>query len=278
MRELYPKRFEESNKGDYGKVLCIAGSKGMSGAAYLASRAAYSVGAGLVKIYTHEDNRIPLQVLIPEAIVEAYTDFNEKELLENIKWASVVIIGPGLSTSTIANEIIISTLKNIGNKPIVIDADGLNILAQEHLNSLKGLTKDNWVLTPHLMEASRLLNTDIDNIIPNKKQAVSLLEKEYNGTIVLKSHQTLVYQAGHQLYENNTGNSSMAKGGSGDVLSGVIGGLIAGGLSTFDGSKLGVFVHGKAGDFARSTLGEYSVLARDIICNIPNVMRERLDF
>ena len=270
-----PKRSARSNKGTYGKVLVIAGSPNMSGACYLSAKAAYRTGTGLVKILTAEENRVILQTSLPEAILATYEDTTEKtELLQEIEWASVIVIGPGIGASPIVDTILELVIK-YAKVPVVIDADALNLLAkrpdkEEILTQLS----EQFVLTPHLMEMSRLnLKTlqEIKQNVPGVAEEM-VMEKKY--TLVLKDARTIVARDGKQ-YVNCSGNHGMATAGAGDVLTGIIAGFMAGGMTSYEAACLGVYVHGLAGDSARKKQGAYSLMAEDMIEGISEVLKNQ---
>ncbi len=267
---LFPKRVEESHKGTYGKVGVIAGSKGMAGAAFLCARAAYAVGAGLVQIYTHEENRIVLQQLLPEAIVVTYTAFDRVQLTNFIETSDVIAIGCGLGQSDVALQILQYTMKH-AKCPCVVDADGLNLIAKDC--SLISEAVQALILTPHMKEMSRLLQCTVEELREHRKKYLSEFTERYKVTCVLKDARTLVSTGGRQLYKNTTGNSAMAKGGSGDVLTGIIAGIVGQKAEVHDAACLGVYLHGKAGDVAKDKLGYYSVMARDIIASVSEVLK-----
>lgn len=273
LTRLLPKRWGDSHKGTYGKVLIIAGSKGMAGAAYLSAYAAYMVGAGLVQIYTTEDNRAILQGILPEAIVTTYDLYDERELLRAIGWADVVSIGSGLGTSDKAKKILRTTLENV-KAPCVVDADGLNLLS-ENKKYIESADPDNLIFTPHIKEMARLVGAEIREIKERRGEILSEFTDKYPVTCVLKDSRTLVGQKGKRTYVNVSGNAAMAKAGSGDVLAGVIAGLLAQGLSCLEASGAGVYLHGLAGDRAKWQKGSYSVLARDIIEQLSEVLKEQ---
>ena len=181
---MLPDRPEDSNKGTYGRLLVIAGSKGMSGAAFLNAMAAYRMGAGLVQIYTEESNRIILQALLPEAIITTYTEFDKEEVKRLLSHADAVCIGSGLSRSKTAKKILKTVLSNV-EVACVIDADGLNLLA-EHLKYTEYLTEGNFILTPHMKEMSRLTGLSVPEIRANRQQVLESLTEEWNVTCVLK--------------------------------------------------------------------------------------------
>lgn len=264
-----PSRPEESHKGNFGRVLCICGSCGMAGAAYLSALAAYRTGAGLVEIFTPEENRVILQALIPEAIITTYhTDiFSDYQLMASIDKCDSIVVGCGLGKSHTALEILKTTLK-YKNLPTVIDADALNLIS-EHKVLLKYAAGK--IVTPHLKEMSRLTDMSVENIQIDIQKTALEFSTQHSLTCVLKSHRTAVCDRGERVYINTIGNSGMATGGSGDVLAGVIASLLAQkhlALSEFDAAALGVYLHAEAGDRAAETLGKSAVMASDIANSI----------
>lgn len=266
---LLPARRPDSHKGSYGKVLMITGSSGMAGAAYLSARAAYAAGAGLVQIYTHEDNRGVLQQLLPEAIISCYADYDGKRLEQLTAWADVVCIGCGLGTSGTAERILKYTLEH-ADKPCVIDADGLNLLSGNM--ELLERTKAGPVLTPHMKEMSRLTGRSVDALKDRRMDILKEFGDKYPAVCVLKDSRTAVYEHGRHPFVNLAGNSAMAKGGAGDVLAGVITGLLAQGMDRYEAAALGVYLHACGGDEARNSKGSYSVLAGDLITGMEKVI------
>ena len=268
-----PIRFKSSNKGTYGKVAVIAGSKNMSGAAFLCAKAAYSTGAGLVKIYTHESNRAILQAQLPEAIMMTYTDYEAVIgcVEDALKWATVVVVGPGLGKDTIAERIVYELLMN-AEIPMIIDADAINILANNI--ELLETTSVPIIMTPHMKEMSRLVKKNVSELAGKRFQIAKQFARKMGITLVLKDAKTIVTNGGEKTYLNLTGNNGMSTGGSGDVLSGVIAGMIAGGLSLEEAAKMGVYVHSCAGDQAAEQKGVYAMLASDIISKLGEVMKE----
>lgn len=271
---LLPKRIENSNKGTYGRVLVIGGSPCMSGAAYFAAKSAYRTGAGLVEILTHEETRVILQTLIPEAILSVYNSkkIDFKAIQTSLDKANVVIIGMGLSQSASSLEILKFTLKNC-KSPLLIDADGLNLIAA-HRELLIDLSSYNSsvIITPHVAEMSRLTGIEISEIASNIPLCAQKFSDKNNVICVLKDHNTAVAQPySDKIYINKSGNNGMSTGGSGDVLDGIIGALVAQGLEPYDAAALGVYIHGLAGDIASKKLSEYSVMASDIIDALPQV-------
>lgn len=266
----FPKRKKNSHKGSYGKVLMIAGSKGMSGAAYLSAKAAYAVGAGLVQIYTHEENRVILQQLLPEAIITTYDTFDFEQLEKLIQWADLIGIGCGLGKSDTAERVMQYTLKR-ALVPCVVDADGINILSK-HMEWLEE-TNALIVLTPHMKEMSRMLQCSVKELIEQRMERLHAFVERYKVVCVLKDARTLVAKEHRNTYLNLSGNAAMAKAGSGDVLAGVIVGILAQQCEPYTSACLGVFLHGLAGDMARDKKGAYSVLASDLVAEISSVLK-----
>ena len=266
----FPKRKKNSHKGSYGKVLMIAGSKGMSGAAYLSAKAAYAVGAGLVQIYTHEENRVILQQLLPEAIITTYDTFDSEQLEKLIQWADLIGIGCGLGKSDTAERVMQYTLER-ALVPCVVDADGINILSK-HMEWIEE-TNAMIVLTPHMKEMSRMLQCSVKELIEQRMEKLHAFVERYKVVCVLKDARTLVAKEHQNTYLNLSGNAAMAKAGSGDVLAGVIVGILAQQCEPYTSACLGVFLHGLAGDMARDKKGAYSVLASDLVAEISSVLK-----
>ena len=271
---LLPKRPEQSHKGTFGRVLCVCGSVGMSGAAYFAAKAAYRMGAGLVRILTPEENRTILQTLLPEAIVTAYDSAApDPSVIEEAEaWADVLVIGCGLGV-TPASRHLLSRLLRATKKPTVLDADALNLLARNPslLKYAQGA-----ILTPHPLELSRLTGQTHEELLADTERAAYDFAKTHGLVCVLKEHRTAVSD-GVRVYRNKSGNSGMATGGAGDVLAGILGGLWAqmrgDDCDPLTVASLGVYIHGLCGDVAAQRLGEYSVMASDLIDALPVVLR-----
>ncbi len=274
IREQLPKRPERSNKGTFGKVLCVAGSKNMAGAAYLCAYAAYRAGAGLVRILTPEENRVILQTLLPEAVLTTFhgEEDAQERLTEAFAWADAAAVGPGLSRDHWACRFTERALREF-HKPLVLDADGLN-----HAAALSGgLLKDHegsLIVTPHPGEFSRLSGLPVADVcadIPGR--AADFAGKE--GCIcVLKDAPTAIGAPDGRCFVNTTGNHGMSTGGSGDVLTGIIAGLLGQGTEALDAALLGVWLHGRAGNLAAQQEGAYGMLARHLIEYLPDAMRE----
>lgn len=262
-----PERPSYSNKGTFGRVLVIAGSREMFGAAYLAAKAAYRLGAGLVKVLTEESNVPILKGRLPEALVASYSsDFyrnpqQEKKILSHLNWASVVLIGPGIGMGEEAKRLMELVLSAV-HVPLVVDADGINLLGR--FTELK--LPSGTVITPHLMEMSRLIGREVPDIRDTLIQAAKETARSKNITVVLKDACTIVTD-GDRTYLNSGGNSGLATGGSGDVLAGMIAGLIAQKMEPFEAACLGTGLHAMAADAALGTgkQSEYSLMAGDIV-------------
>ena len=270
-KRQFPKRTPNSHKGSDGKVLLIVGSKGMSGAALLCARAAYATGSGLVQIYTHEDNRVIIQKSLPEAIVSAYTEYDENQLKQIIDWADVVGIGSGLGMSDTAEKLVKYTIQ-FANIPCVVDADALNLIAKD-TTILQNVSQP-MILTPHMKEMSRLLSCDVQELKDRKIELLEQFVEEYPVSCVLKDARTIIGCKKENLFLNLTGNSAMAKGGSGDVLTGIIAAIMAQKVDAHQAACLGVYLHGLSGDCAREYKGSYSVLAGDLVDSIGEILKQ----
>jgi len=271
-QKMLPVRPEDSNKGTFGRLLVIAGSKGMSGAAYLNAMAAYRCGAGLVQIYTPEENRTVLQTLLPEAIISTYEGFDREEVIRLLKWADAVCIGSGIGTGELSCRILKTVLESV-RVPCLIDADGLNLLA-EHPGYWETMAEVPIVITPHMKEMSRLVHMDVQEIKAERIRTLRDFTDIHPSVCVLKDSRTMIAVPDEPFCLNLSGNSAMAKGGSGDVLAGVVSGLMVQGLSAKEAAILGVWLQGRAGDLARKEKGPYSVLARDLMDQLSDAFSE----
>ncbi|MCD8124472.1 MAG: NAD(P)H-hydrate dehydratase [Lachnospiraceae bacterium] len=262
-----PERPQDSNKGTFGRVLVVAGSRNMAGAAILAAEAAYRAGAGLVRVCTPECNRQIVQTALPEALfTPCAEEFSMEQMAELCRWASAIVVGPGLGTGRQATQSLCYILQ-YGEVPTVVDADGLNILAAKP--ELQELLRENCILTPHLGEMSRLTGKPIANIRTDVI-GCALDYAEHHGVILVqKDARTVVASPdGKTCYVNTCGNSGMSTGGSGDVLSGILGGLLAGGSEPQRAAVWGVLMHACAGDRAAAARGERAMLAGDILAHL----------
>jgi ADP-dependent NAD(P)H-hydrate dehydratase / NAD(P)H-hydrate epimerase len=272
------KRNRNTHKGDYGHVLVIAGSAGMTGAAYLSSEAAIISGAGLVTLAIPKSLNPIMQRKLIEVMTLPLPETKDRSLAlagydkihDFTKKADCVLIGPGLSRNSRTQKLIRSLIKNI-RLPMVIDADALNAMSG-HLNILH--FNRQTVITPHPGEMARLINKKTPSVIKDKKNVAKKFSSEYNVTTVLKGFKTVVASPGNTFYINNTGNPGMASAGCGDVLSGIIAALLASGMDAFKVARLGVYVHGLAGDIAAKETGEISLRARDLLKFLPEAFKK----
>ncbi len=259
LKDLLPPRAGSGNKGTFGKVLLVAGSQNMAGAAILAAKAAYRAGAGMVKVITPPENRVILQESVPEAL-----PCTADELADGLQWADVAVIGPGLSKGEDAMNCLRHLIEKCSH-PLVIDADGLNLLSEdEELMGALARREADTVLTPHVGELSRLTGSTIGELKEDlPKHAMKLAEKQH-AVVVAKDARSFVCRENMPVCVNLTGNSGMATAGSGDVLAGIIGALLAQGMDAFGAASVGAYAHGMAGNLAAERLSEYGVMAGDI--------------
>ena len=260
-----PPRDKISNKGSYGKVLNFAGCNNYIGAAYLSTVSPFKVGAGFVALASEDNVLNTVSKMLPEAVY-----LSRKEGLNSIKNYTVCTLGCGLGLEKKSFDIFKKVIKRIVDLelPLVLDADGLNILAKTNVTLPK-----NTIITPHPMEAARLLNCSLEVILSDMQLAANQLYKKYNCVVVLKSHATIIHFKDEN-FINDRGNSALAKAGSGDVLAGIIAGLLAQKMSPYEAAKLGVYLHSRAGELASDELTEYSVLASDLMKYIPKAIAE----
>jgi len=267
-------RPDDSNKGTLGSLLCICGSYGMAGAAIMAGKAALRCGIGLLKIAVPksiypvcatnilESVYYPLEETSNGVISSKNTDF----LLEMCEKSSAVVIGCGLSVCDDTKNLVQSVITNC-EKPLVIDADALNCICNkpEILKNLKAPA----IITPHPGEMARLLHSTPKTVNSSRENTAIDFAKKFGVVTVLKGAGTIIASPDGEVYINHTGNSGMATGGSGDVLSGIIGSLLAQGASPINAAAAGVFLHGTIGDLAAEKLGKISMLPTDMIDMIP---------
>ena len=267
-------RRESGNKGTFGKVLLIAGNEMTSGAALLSASSVLHTGAGMVKVHTRKENRAILPVQLPEAMYCFYgkKEIKSEALAESLEWADVVGIGPGHGTNKQAEALLEFVLK-YSKRPLVIDADGLNLLKSK----LDLLEKYEYpvIMTPHLGEFSRLSGLSIKDWKQQPIELTNELAHRYNVTLVCKDARTVIAGGGQNVYVNTTGNSGMATAGSGDVLTGILLGLLAQGYAPLDAAVMGVCVHGLAGDVAAKEKGKYAMVAGDLITYTGDVLKKR---
>lgn len=277
IQQMLPPRPPDGHKGTFGKVMLVGGSRGLTGAAILASRAACRSGAGLVftcfpeplapafEINLIEPIKIPLPGDEP-----FFTAQHVERVLRETANMQAVAIGPGLGRHPETKDFMLATLREV-NAPVVIDADGLNLLAEgvEELAQRPGPT----VLTPHPVEAARLLGCSKEDVIANRIDAFRELSARYRAVVVLKGSQTVITDPDGQCYINPTGNTGLAKGGSGDVLTGLIAGLLAQGATPRHAACLGVFLHGMAADVCAEQTSVRAMLPGEVIDSLSTAFR-----
>ena len=255
-----PVRPAYSNKGTFGKVLVIAGCETMSGACFLAAKAAYTMGAGLVKVLTTPNNRNVILSSLPEVLFST-----DETIDQELEWADVVVIGPGLGRDERAKRLLETAVTKC-KKPTVIDGDGIFLLGEKPLSN-------SFILTPHMKEMTYLTGLTVpeikDDMLGQARKTAE--DKEY---IVAMKDSRSVVSDGTEVYVNVSGNQGMATGGSGDVLAGTIAGLMSGGVSPFEAAKLGVYIHGLSGDLMVQKKGYYGLMASDLITGLSEITKE----
>ncbi len=274
----FPKRPPNANKKDFGHVLVMAGSNGYTGAAYLTSQAAVLSGSGLVTLAVGKSIYPIMAQKLTEVMVKPFfetKDYSlslmaEKELLVFAERCTSLAIGPGISRNKETQGLVRSLLGKI-EKPVVLDADGINAFAG-HLDSLKK-SLSGLILTPHMGEMARLLEKDIGEVENSRKDIALEFAHRYNIVLVLKGRETIVARPDGDFYMNETGNVGMATGGTGDCLTGMIASFTGQGMDPFNAAAAGVYLHGKAGDLAAKEKGTLSLIATDLLNKLPEVLK-----
>lgn len=280
VRENFPKRENNSQKGDYGKVLVIAGSVGMTGAAYLASQSAVISGSGLVTLALPSGLNNAMEakttevMTVPLAEIDGHIAERAIEIiLDRVDRADAVLIGPGAGRSSDITAILERVLE-YSKIPVIIDADVINAAAK-NMNILSECTCP-VIFTPHTVEMSRLTGLDTEYIEENRLTVSQEFAEEYGVIVILKGHHTVVTGQDGTQYINTTGNSGLATGGSGDVLAGIIASIAARGVRSASAAVMSVYIHGMAGDIARDKYGIDSVTAAKVMECIPLALRQIL--
>lgn len=262
-----PKRIENSNKSTYGRVLNFAGSDYMSGAAYLSSVSALKTGCGYC--FLCSTDRV-MDIVAAKTSNIVFLPLSD--LTQNLDSFDVVMCGCGLSQSDVALAKLTDLFAGLNPKtPLVIDADAINLISKTPQIFLSKRF-EKVIMTPHPKEAARLLNSSVEEVLADVRLSAEKIAAKYNCVTVLKTHNTVIVSPSGEFYENHTGNNSMAKAGSGDVLTGMISGIAAQGANLFEAAVLGVYLHGMSGEIASKSLTNYSVMAEDLIANIPNAI------
>ena len=279
MRELLPARPFGSHKGTFGHLLVLAGSEGKTGAATLTSEGALRAGAGLVTLGIAESLNDILEVKITEAMTlplpqasgaRALGKAALEPIFKFLDPKSTVAMGPGLGTHPETQEMVRHLVKHLP-QPLVVDADGVNAIAADP-SCLPA--PGPRILTPHPGEMARLVGSSPQEVQANRLEMAREAAARFQAILVLKGAQTLVAAPGGQVSLNPTGNPALASGGTGDVLTGLIGGFLAQGLSPWDAARLGVYLHGLAADFFAAQFGPRSLIAGDLIAVFPEVVAE----
>jgi NAD(P)H-hydrate epimerase len=274
-----PRRSHSGHKGTYGKVLVLAGSRGMGGGAALCGHAALRSGAGVVQVACPADVQPTVAAIYPAYTtipIRQHADgsFGEgaaEELVEHARGADVLAVGPGMGREAGTVAFVRRVLEEVADKPVVLDADGLFALSpftEEFRRSAP------FVLTPHPGEFARLSGKQSPRHDDERREQAVSFARKFGCVLMLKGSGTLVTDGG-RLYRNSTGNPGMATGGSGDVLTGVVAALVGQGMNAFDAAVLGAWIHGRAGDLGAAKLGMTALTATDVIESLPAAFRER---
>lgn len=263
------KRPRDIHKGDCGRVLLICGSEEMAGAAVFATKAAIKSGSGLVYTCTERTIFPVLQISVPEGICKSWD-----KVKENLMQYDAIAIGPGLGSGE-ETAAMVKHLLTRYHGPVMIDADGLNVIAADpHLQALVMETRAEVIMTPHVGEATRLLGGQAADGDLTREELAAALTKKYSCIVVMKGAGTIVALSEEAAYINTTGNPGMATAGSGDVLTGVIASFAGQGMAAGDAARAGVFVHGLAGDLAAEHFGEYGLTASVLADYVPFALKE----
>jgi NAD(P)H-hydrate epimerase len=274
---FFKKRKKDSHKGTYGHLFIISGSLGKTGAAIMAGKAALKIGAGLVTVGTPASCLPIIARSKDELMTEPLAETEEGTLsfaalpraLALLLGKNACLVGPGISTHPSTAEFMVSLIPKL-KMPVVIDADGLNILA-EHPATLKSMPRP-AILTPHPGEFARLLSLSTKEVVSRKLELAPFFAREHGIYLVLKGYRTLIATPEGRVFVNPTGNPGMATAGSGDVLSGLMASLIIQGKDIQGAVLAAVYIHGLSGDLAASRLGEKSLTAGDIISFLPRAI------
>ncbi len=267
---IFPRRRRDAHKGDFGRLFIVAGSRDYTGAPVLCARAAVRSGAGLVTLAVPEEVWPIAAAKCDETMVWPLPD-DYDTILNKAAACDVVVIGPGLGWGERAEELVLSLLRDLPC-PVVLDADGLNILSAhiDVLDKREGIT----VLTPHDGEFARLSGCTLP--ITDRLSAASDFAEAHRCTLILKGHRTITAAKDGSCVVNTTGNPGMARGGSGDALAGILGALLCQ-FPQADAPSMGVWLHGRAGDLAAADKGEYGMTVGDLIGQIPYAMKEQTE-
>lgn len=271
--KILPRRKADADKNVFGRVLCVCGSAGYTGAAYFAAQGAVRMGSGVVTLATPEKAWPVLAVKLNEPVVRPMPCSEDgmlshealPVLADLAARADAVLIGCGLGRSDAVTEIVCSLLKSI-TCPIVLDADGINALSA-HKDVLRQ-TAQPVVLTPHAAEFARL-----SGIRQPKTEELTAFAQENRCILLYKGHRTRIFAPDGTMYRNHSGNPGMAKGGSGDVLAGMLVSLCGQGIASVQAACAAAWLHGRAGDAAANRLSEYGMTPGDMLCELPGLLK-----
>ncbi|MCD5390579.1 NAD(P)H-hydrate dehydratase [candidate division NPL-UPA2 bacterium] len=278
IRALLPVRREDSHKGDYGHILVLAGSVGLTGAAALTSLGALRSGAGLVTLAVAESLNPIMEVKLTEVMTKPLPETEdgtlslkaEEKILELVKKIDILAIGPGLSTSEETSELVRRLIVKV-EKPMVIDADAVNALSG-NISTLKRAPGPR-IITPHPGEMARLLGKSREGVQADRIGISQEVAEETGATVVLKGARTIISDSEGSVYVNPTGNPGMASGGVGDILTGMIASFLGQGLGEIEAAQMGVYLHGLAADIAKESKGELALIASDLLDSLPRAIK-----
>ncbi|MBQ3099938.1 MAG: NAD(P)H-hydrate dehydratase [Clostridia bacterium] len=280
LRCLIPKRIEKSHKGSFGTLLSVCGSAYYRGAALLSCEAALRSGVGILRLASTERvcaavvSSLPEVTFLPQAEDEngSIREFNIEDTLEKFPSITAILCGCGLTKTQNTVRIVGDVIRK-SKVRLILDADAINCIAG--IPEILKEAKFSPIITPHWGEFSRLCGISVKQIEENAKSLTADFAKKYNCVLVLKSHFTLIATPGGKVYVSNAGNPGLARGGSGDILAGIIASLVAQGLESEKAAMLGVVLHGSSADKCAERLGMTGMLPHDIIYDMTNLLKER---
>ena len=269
-KNLVPKRRVYGHKGNYGRAVVVAGSRGFTGAAFIATECTVRAGAGLTTLVCSSKD---VQNVLENKLIESMTiTIDDEKVWDIIKNADTIAVGPGIGTG-INQYNMLRKIISMSNCPVIVDADGINVLG-ENKDLLSGL-KGRCIITPHPGEMSRFINKKISDVEADRIEVAEKTADEYGIVILLKGYNTIITD-GKKTYVNPTGNSKMASGGMGDALTGIINAFVSQGMNLMDSALISAYIHGKIADDLSDK--SYIINARDIIRNLPQKINEIVSF
>tara|TARA_B100000287_G_C20672048_1_gene793768 strand:+ start:1657 stop:2481 length:825 start_codon:yes stop_codon:yes gene_type:complete len=265
LKENIPKRNVNSHKGNFGKVLVVGGSKGMGGAAILASETCLYCGSGLVHLYANSNAVEASLKRNPEIMAMC---MSEKKLFP--KQLNVILCGPGLSSDSLSKKMFLNACDYKNLDGLILDAGALKLLFELDINNI-----DNLILTPHPGEAAMLLNTSVSEIQNNRIDSIKMISKNYNANVILKGNDTLFFDKKHnEIYQCSEGGPELATGGTGDILAGVITSLVGQKLEITNACNLAIAAHARAGVIFKKSIGEIGLNASSLIPIIRKILNK----